>query len=133
MKYFLDTNIIIYAVKGLYPNTIRNFEKIPSFNIYIPSIVKAEIEYGAKKSNSYEKTINIYNKFIDIYNIIPFTNEEVSIYGDIRSELENKGQAIGANDILIASIVISHNGILVAHNVEEFKRVKELKIEDWTE
>ena len=133
MKYFLDTNIIIYAVKGTYPKIIEHFEKVPSFNIFIPSIVKAELEYGAKKSKNYQKSINIYNKFLDIYNVVPFTEDETIIYGDIRSVLEKSGNIIGANDMLIASIVKSHDGVLVTHNTKEFKKIDNLRIEDWTE
>lgn len=132
MKYFLDTNIIIYAVKGKYPSIVEHFENIPSYNIFVPSIVKAEIDYGAKKSSNYEKTISIYNKFLEIYNVVPFTNDETFIYGNIRSDLEKNGKIIGGNDMLIASIALSHDGVLVTHNVEEFSRIKNLKIEDWT-
>ena len=132
MKYFLDTNIIIYAVKGNFPNIKEHFERVPSFNIYISSIVKAEIEYGAKKSADYMKTIKIYNKFMNIYNVVPFTEKETKIYGNIRSDLEASGNIIGTNDLLIASTVISHDGILVTHNTKEFERFKNLRIEDWT-
>ena len=133
MKYFLDTNIIIYAIKSSYPKIKEHFEKVPSFNIFIPSIVKAEIEYGAKKSNDYAKVIELYNKFMCAYNVVSFAEEESIIYGDIRSDLEKMGKVIGANDMLIASIVISYDGVLVTHNTKEFERIKNLRIEDWTE
>jgi tRNA(fMet)-specific endonuclease VapC len=45
--------------------------------------------------------------------------------------LESKGSIIGPNDIIIASTVLANNGILVTHNVKEFKRIKNLKIENW--
>jgi tRNA(fMet)-specific endonuclease VapC len=35
--------------------------------------------------------------------------------------------------MLIAAIVLAHNGILVTHNTEEFSRIEGLKLEDWTE
>ena len=132
MNYFLDTNIIIYAVKDTYPNLIKKFEETPSYNIVIPAIVKAELEYGASKSVNYKKTIDLYNKFINIYNTISFTDKETIFYGNVRTELEKKGMLIGANDMLIAATVLSHNGILVTHNVKEFSRISNLKIEDWT-
>jgi tRNA(fMet)-specific endonuclease VapC len=34
-------------------------------------------------------------------------------------------------DLIIASIVLTNNGILVTHNVKEFKQVPNLRIEDW--
>ena len=133
MNYFIDTNIIIYALKNTYPRIKEHFQKIPSYNIAVPSIVKAEIEYGAKKSKDYNKTIELYNKFLSIYDIVPFTEKETQVYGDIRAQLEKDGNVIGANDMLIAAIAMSHNGILVTHNTSEFSRIKGLKIEDWVE
>ena len=132
MNYFLDTNIIIYAIKNTYPNLVKKFEETPSYNIVVPAIVKAELEYGASKSANYKKTIDLYNKFINIYNIISFTDKETIFYGNIRTELERKGTLIGANDMLIAATVLSHNGVLVTHNVKEFSRISNFKIEDWT-
>lgn len=133
MNYFIDTNIIVYALKNTYPRIKEHFQKIPSYNIAVPSIVKAEIEYGAKKSKDYNKTIELYNKFLSIYDIVPFTEKETQVYGDIRAQLEKDGNVIGANDMLIAAIAMSHNGILVTHNTSEFSRIKGLKIEDWVE
>lgn len=38
---------------------------------------------------------------------------------------------IGANDLIIAAIAMTHGLIVVTHNVSEFKRVNGLAIEDW--
>jgi tRNA(fMet)-specific endonuclease VapC len=38
---------------------------------------------------------------------------------------------IGPNDLMIASIALSHGYILVTHNTAEFARVPGLKLEDW--
>ncbi|WP_395939593.1 PIN domain-containing protein [Anabaena sp. FACHB-1237] len=51
--------------------------------------------------------------------------------GKMRAQLANIGTPIGYNDLLIASIALSHNLILVTHNTKEFLRVEGLKIEDW--
>jgi tRNA(fMet)-specific endonuclease VapC len=45
--------------------------------------------------------------------------------------LEQKGTPIGHYDVLIAGTAMAHKGILVTHNMTEFKRVKGLKTEDW--
>lgn len=133
MNYFIDTNIIIYALKNSYPNIIKKFEATPSYKILIPSIVKAELDYGASKSKNPKRTRELFNKFLSIYSIVPFTDKETNIYGDIRYQLEKIGKIIGANDLLISAIVMSNNGVLVTHNTNEFSRINGLKIEDWTE
>ena len=45
--------------------------------------------------------------------------------------LEKKGQVIGELDMLIAAHVKSLNLTLVTNNAREFKRVKNLNIENW--
>mgnify|MGYP003314473310 CR=1 FL=1 len=132
MRYFLDTNIIIYALKNSYPEIKNHFMRIPSQTISIPSIVIAEIEYGARKSRNYEKTIEIYRQFMNTFSNAEFNEKAAICYGEIRSYLEKKGDLIGPNDMLIASIVLAEEGILVTHNVKEFAKIPNLSIEDWT-
>jgi tRNA(fMet)-specific endonuclease VapC len=35
------------------------------------------------------------------------------------------------SNMLIAAVALANNLILVTHNVHEFERIKDLKIEDW--
>lgn len=132
MKYVLDTNIIIYALNGRYPAILPHFQQVPSMAIVIPSVVLAEIEYGARKSRDYEKTVALYRRFMHPFEHVPFTDRAAECYGSIRAELESKGQIIGANDLLIAATAMAENGILVTHNTREFSRIPGLVIEDWT-
>lgn len=132
MRYFLDTNTIIYAIKGSFKQVEDHFRSVPMESIVIPSVVVAEIEYGAYKSSNYKKTIEKYNEFIRHFDIIGFNEDASRVYGKIRSDLEKLGSPIGPNDLIIASIVIAENGTLITHNTKEFSRIKDLKIEDWT-
>ena len=133
MNYYLDTNIIIYFLNGRYPEIEKHFSKVPSTSILIPDIVLAEIEYGARKSNKYDKTIKLYSEFTNAFHHCSMTAKSIKEYGIIRSELEKKGNVIGANDLIIAAIVKSEGGILVTHNTKEFSKISGLKIEDWTQ
>ena len=132
MNYLLDTNIIIYSINGSYPNIKGHFFNIPSQNIYIPYVVKAEIEYGANKSISYSKTMSKYLPFLSSFAKVSFSEKESIIYGKIRKELEEKGIPIGRNDLIIASIALANDMVLVTHNTKEFIRINDLKVEDWT-
>ena len=132
MKYFLDTNIIIYAVKGMFPNLKKHFAMVPSTSIVIPSVVCAELEYGARFSRDYHKTKAIYSAFVREFQVANFGKAEAEAYGRIRSQLEKSGKLIGPNDLIIASTAFD-GGILVTHNVKEFSRVPGLALEDWTE
>jgi len=41
------------------------------------------------------------------------------------------GTVIGPNDLLIAAIARAYDLTLVTHNLEEFGRVRDLRLEDW--
>lgn len=52
-------------------------------------------------------------------------------YGRIRKMLESLGTPVGPYDMQIAAIALTHNLIVVTHNVREFSRIEGLQIEDW--
>ncbi len=131
MKYFLDTNICIYFLKGISEKLHKKFLQINPNDIKIPSIVKAELLYGVEKSEKKKENLNFVNKFLFPFEIIPFDDPVSESYAKIRFALEKKGNIIGPNDLIIASIVLSNKGTLVTNNIKEFKRVKGLKIVNW--
>ncbi len=133
MKYFLDTNICIYALKDKFPRIKERMEKLSPSEIAIPSMVKAELYYGAQKSQNKNKVISALDKFLAPFDIIPFGDKEVMTYAEIRATLEKSGNIIGPNDLIIAATTLSHGATLVTHNTREFDRVENLSVEDWVE
>jgi len=133
MRYFLDTNICIHALKGQYP-AIKNhlLSKKPS-DIAIPAIVHAELYYGALKSSAKSKVLEALKTFLDPFEIIAFNSSCSLVYAEIRADLEKRGAVIGPNDLIIAATALAYNAVLVTANTKEFLRVKKLVVEDWTE
>jgi len=132
VKIFLDTNICIYFLQGRKPQLKRKFQLFKPGDIKIPSIVKAELLLGAEKSERREFNLAKINEFLFPFTIIPFDTSAAEEYAAIRSALEKKGATIGANDYIIAATVLADNGLLVTNNTREFRRVPQLKVEDWT-
>jgi tRNA(fMet)-specific endonuclease VapC len=131
--YFLDTNICIYYLRGIYNSVEEKLKSIPIHEIKIPIIVKAELLYGIEKSKLKESNKNVYRKFIGAFEIINLDDEALNQYAKIRLKLEKDGTVIGSNDLLIASITLARGGTLVTHNTKEFKRIPGLMIEDWVQ
>jgi tRNA(fMet)-specific endonuclease VapC len=129
--FFLDTNICIYFLKGLYPNIQKRMAGLLPPQIKIPSIVAAELFCGAKKSARKKENLDIVQKFLIPFEIIPFESQAAEIYSDIRAATESAGIMIGQNDLIIASTVMAAEGILVTNNIKEFGRIKNLKAESW--
>ena len=132
MRYILDTNTIIYYIKGRYPALDLKLRHTPAQSVFIPSIVKAEIEFGAVKSRDYRKTIELYNRFFEAFTIVPFDEKMTADYGRTRADLERRGEVIGPNDLIIAATALSMEATLVTRNIAEFRRVEGLQVEDWT-
>ena len=118
-------------MKGKKEEISKNLKRIKPEQVKIPSIVKAELLLGAAKSQNSKKNKDLILRFLEPFEIILFGDTEAEIYSEIRSDLEKKGKPIGPNDLLIAATVISGNGTLITNNVNEFKRVPSLKVENW--
>ena len=129
--YYLDANTCIYYLSGKYNSVKDKLISISPSEIAIPSIVKAELVLGAYKSKHRDANMEKLERFLQPFEIISFEDQMTYQYAEIRSDIERKGKVIGPNDILIASIVKYHDGILVTNNIDEFERVIGLKIENW--
>ena len=131
IKYMLDTNIIAYAINKRSENIIKNLTKREPEEICISAITMAELEYGINHSSKPEKNRIALMMFLAEITVLPFDAEAAYDYGEIREDLQRKGELIGANDLLIAAHARSHGITLVTHNVGEFSRVENLNYEDW--
>ena len=132
MKYMLDTNICIYAIKHKPLEVIKNFLKHNPDDIGVSSITYGELMHGVEKSQAVERNRAAITLFLSSISILPFDNYAAEEYGKVRAELERKGTPIGPMDMLIAGHARSERLILITNNTREFFRVENLEVEDWT-
>lgn len=131
--YALDTCICIDFLRGKLPYAYALMKRTDPNLFKIPVIVEAELHVGAEKSRDPQRSRLVVEEFLAPFEILPFDSTAARIYGTTRAALERQGSIIGGNDLLIASIALSHGATLVTHNVREFKRISGLALEDWTE
>jgi tRNA(fMet)-specific endonuclease VapC len=131
MKYLLDTNVCIQYLNQKLQKIIQRFQDLSDIDIVVCSIVKTELFYGAMRTNNPVKTLQKQQEFLGRFVSLYFDDQCALIYGEIRSKLAAKGTPIGNNDLHIAAIAMANNLTLVTHNVREFSRVDNLKLEDW--
>lgn len=132
MKYMLDTNICIFAIRNSNDNVLKKFHDHLDDELYISSITLAELMYGVEKSRKPEQNRNALLQFLTLIDIKEFSEKAAIEYGKIRAFLENQGTPIGPLDTLIAAHAVSENMILVTHNTKEFLRIPDLTVENWT-
>lgn len=131
MKYMLDTNICIYLIKKKPHSVIRRLKKTKISDVCISSITLSELEYGVEKSEKRNQNKTALAEFITPIEVFPYDDLASAHYGQLRAFLEKKGQPLGSLDMLMSAHALSRNLILVTNNVREFKRVPNLKIENW--
>ena len=132
MKYMLDTNICIFAIRNSNDNVLKKFHEHLDDELYISLITLAKLMYGVEKSRKPEQNRNALLQFLTLIDIKEFSEKAAIEYGKIRAFLENQGTPIGPLDTLIAAHAVSENMILVTHNTKEFLRVPDLTVENWT-
>lgn len=133
MIYMLDTNICIYAMKNKPVEVLQRFLEELDNGLCISSITLAELEYGMQHSSNPAKNEQALLRFLAPLSVLPFGPAAASEYGKIRAYLQSQGTPIGPLDMLIAGHARSENMVLVTNNVQEFKRVPGLTIENWAE
>jgi len=131
VKYLLDTNTCIRHLNQRSPQIIQKLASLDPIDIVVCSVVKAELFYGAARSQHPDKSRAKQERFLNQFISLPFDDDAASIYGSIRADLASKGTPIGPNDLMIAAIALANNLVLVTHNTREFSRVSNLNLEDW--
>ena len=130
LKYLLDTNIVIYVLKRR-PKAVLEIFNRNAIRMAISSITLSELIYGAEKSPNMDKNLEAIEEFVSHLDVLPYDAKASQHYGQIKAALEKRGEIIGENDIHIAAHAISQGLILVTNNLQEFKRVPNLALENW--
>ena len=133
MIFMLDTDICIYIIKRKPASVLKRLESLKPGQLAMSAITFAELMNGAKKSQHVEANLERLTALSELLDIRPFDKQAAVFYGDVRSSLEKRGEAIGGNDLLIAAHALSLGWTLVTKNEREFSRVEGLKIENWVE
>jgi tRNA(fMet)-specific endonuclease VapC len=129
--YLLDTNTCIYIINKRPSQIVQKVKLYKPHEIKISTVSLAELEYGASKSKYCEQNRIAILNFVSSFDLIPFDDLDAEIYGQIRADLEKKGQVIGPYDMQIAAQAIQKDFTLVTNNVKEFRRIENLKYENW--
>jgi tRNA(fMet)-specific endonuclease VapC len=129
-RYMLDTNIISDLVKNPQGKAAKRIAKVGEDNICTSIIVAAELRYGCTKSGS-KRLLKAVEDLLSEIPVLPFDVPADAEYGGIRSELEAAGRPIGSNGLLIAAHAYATGTTVVTANIDEFKRIRGLSVENW--
>ncbi len=136
MLYILDTDTVSFHQAGR-ESVVRRLERVPAESVHTTVITFHEQMRGrlavvsrARESadliQAYER-LQATLRYFSLINLLPFTSDALQHLERLRAEKVR----IGTQDLRIAAIVLSVNGILVTSNRRDFDRVPGLVIEDW--
>jgi tRNA(fMet)-specific endonuclease VapC len=116
----------------------EKLEKISSEDVAVSIISFEEQTRGwlsvVAQAKTREDVVESYRKLkrhLTIYRraiVLDFDQKAQTIF----ESLQKKKIRIGNMDLRIASIVLSHNDLLLTRNLRHFSQVPGLKVEDWT-
>jgi tRNA(fMet)-specific endonuclease VapC len=130
MRYLLDTNIVSELIRNPQGSVTERVREAGESQVATSIIVAAELRYGAAKKGSARLTAQI-EAVLGALEVLPFEEPADRVYGVLRAGLEQKGQPIGGNDLLIAAQALSLGFTLVTANEREFAKIDDLPCENW--
>jgi tRNA(fMet)-specific endonuclease VapC len=131
MRYLLDTNICIYAMKNRPPQVLRRLQNVGRWAVAVSVFTVLEVRQGAERSQHRELAHARLDDFFEPMPVLPFEEADALVAARIRADLFQRGQPIGDFDSLIAGHALARGLTVVTNNVDEFERIPDLRLENW--
>jgi tRNA(fMet)-specific endonuclease VapC len=131
VRYLLDTNIASYVIKGNFPRVRERLLKVPMAEVGISVVTEAELRFGVARRPEAATLKRVVEEFLLRVEVLAWDSEAAQQYGLIRAALEKDGAPMGNLDLMIAAHAVAAGVVLVTHD-HVFRRVKGLRVEDWS-
>jgi tRNA(fMet)-specific endonuclease VapC len=131
VRYLLDTNITSYVIRGNFPHVRQRLLRVPMSEVGISVVTEAELRFGVARLPQAAKLGIAVEEFLLRVEILPWDSEAAQHYARIRALLECEGEPMGNLDLMIAAHAFAV-GVILVTNDRVFRRVKGLRLEDWS-
>jgi len=128
-RYMLDTNMASYVIKGNIPRVRERLLKVAMAEVAVSAVTEGELRFGLARRPEAVRLKTAVEEFLLRVDVLPWDSETARRYGLVRAALE--GEPMGNLDMMIAAHALAAQTVLVTSN-RIFRRVKGLKIEDWS-
>lgn len=130
-RYLLDTNIASHIIRGDDPAITTRLAQTPMTEVTISVVTEAELRYGVAKRGNPAGLSTRVREFIIRVEVLPWTREVASVYGELRAACEATGITLAPLDMMIAAHAKAIGAILVTRD-RAFSRIPgTLPQEDW--
>jgi tRNA(fMet)-specific endonuclease VapC len=128
--YLLDTDTIIYALKGD-RHVLRSFEEKVAQPKAVSVITYGELFFGAMKSSSPQSSLAKVRRVAELFPVIEVSRATMETFGSVKAELERREKVVDDFDLIIASTALMLNYALVTNNERHYRHIPELRVDNW--
>ncbi|MBE9057771.1 type II toxin-antitoxin system VapC family toxin [Sphaerospermopsis sp. LEGE 08334] len=137
-RYILDTNIVTLSQHGN-SNIAQRAKVVEIANIFITTVtleeqLKGRLAVISKSATKPEllprayQNLLITQRYFCQMNLLDFNEAACECFKKLRQQKINTG----TQDLRIAAIALVNDAILVTQNYQDFIKIPDLKMEDWT-
>ena len=131
VRYLLDTDIASYIINDRSPKLREKLGEVPMSDLGVSVITEAELRFGLARKPDVSHLAFIIEDFLSRVETLPWDSNAAKTYANLRADLEREGKLLGSMDMMIAAHALATGRVLVTHD-QGFRRVRKLRIEDWT-
>jgi tRNA(fMet)-specific endonuclease VapC len=117
-------------MKGMFDLEAK-FDKVAAEDCFISEMTLAELKFGVEKSQKPEKNRKTLDNFLTGVQILPIFHS-LDLFAKEKARLQKAGTPVDDFDLLIGVTSVTHKLVMVTNNTNHFKRIRGIKLEDWT-
>lgn len=106
----------------------KSFKAISVVTVY-EYFLGVHLLYSSSKQ--LQEKLDSADRDVSRFEVLSLTNEIARECSKLQASLQRKGRMLGVNDLFIASTALSLKLALVTRDLDDFKRVPDLKIETY--
>lgn len=129
MGLMIDTNVLIRTERDARSDVLAPFAV--HGNAYISAITVSELLVGVHLANS-EARRNQRSAFVEsllsFFPVLDFSADSARIHAGLYASLRQRGELIGAHDLIIGATALQHGFAVLTGNEREFNRIPGLKV-----
>lgn len=132
--YLLDTNVLSHVIrKRPPPGLIDRLRQREPDRLLTSCICVMELRHGAMRRDDHGALWSrIEREVLSRVEIVGIGTEEAMVAGDVMAHLYARGQIIDVEDVLIGATALVRDLTVVTNNVDHFRRIPRLRVEDST-
>ena len=132
MGLLIDTSVLVEVERS--GSTAPALERLGGEPSFLAAITASELLHGVHRADGPARRARrqaFVEALLDLLPVLPFDLTAARVHAGLWAELRQRGELIGAHDLLIAATALAGDLKLLTCNLREFRRVDGLRIESW--